>query len=239
MKLTRIPVVIAVIFGTTASSAHIWNVAADFSGNTNPNGSWTYGYYLLYGAPGLDLPPDPATFIKLGSSSIGSNYISWFTPSEISALNITRLSNQNYITLIAGLAPLTAFYAPVIRWTASKSSQYSIQTDFQYSGLGAATTPTTQVGIRVDDLTLDYAYIGGPDSNLHIIRDLYLTSGQNLDFFVARGQHAISLSSTVSAIPEAISFSLILFGIVAFGMRLLNHRLTGKFAKIAVWFSKA
>jgi hypothetical protein len=234
-----IPLAIAAIFGATASFANTWDAAADFSANSNPNGSWTYGYYLLYGAPGLDLPPEPATFIKLTSSNVGANYSSWFTPSEISVLNITGFSNQTYLTLAAGLAPLTAFYAPVVRWTASSSGQYSIIADFEYFGLGAAKTPTSQVGLRVDDLTLAYAYIGGPGSSLRITRDLYLTVGESLDFFVARDQHAITFSSSISAVPEPTSSLLLLFGIGALGMRLLTHRATGHFAAVQVWALKS
>ena len=239
MKVARTLTGLSVALATSISAANTWNAASDFSANSNPNGSWTYGYYLLYGAPGLDLPEGPAAFITLTSSEIGSSYSSWLTPSEISALNITHFENQAYLTIVAGLAPLTAFYAPVVRWTASSSGQYHIQADFEYSGLGAAKAPTSQVGLRVDDLTLSYAYIGGPDSSLHISQDLNLATGQNLDFFVAKDQHAIKLISVVSAIPEPSTYLLLFLGIATLGMRLLTYRSTGYFAAVQVWALKA
>jgi len=230
LKRFHLALIAAIPFAAATAHANSWNVAGDFSADSNPNGAWTYGYYLLNGALGLDLPPDPVTFISLTSSSAGSNYNSWFTPPEISVLNITSIKDQNFIILVAGFAPLTAFYAPVVRWTAPESGSYSIRADFKYSGLGAATTSISQAGLRINDTTLAHAYIGGPDGNLHIDEFLNLNSGQTLNFFIAKGQHSIGLNSTISAIPEPSSYLLFTLGIAAFRKRLLTIRSTGRIA---------
>ena len=220
------PAILALVIATT-TFADTWNAADNFSANSNPNGAWTYGYYSLYGAPGLDLPSGPLSLTKLTSSLVGSNYISWFTPSEISVLNITGFDGQDYLTIVAGLAPSTAFYAPVVRWTAITNGGYEIRADFEYSGLGAAKTSTSQVGLRIHDTTLTYAYIGGPDGSLNIDQQFTLLSGQYLDFFVARDQHGIAFNANISSVPEPSNFTLLLLGIVAIGKRLLPFRSTG------------
>jgi hypothetical protein len=206
----------------TITKANTWDAASDFSSNSNPNGAWTYGYYLLPGTMGRDLPPESHTFVQLTSSETGTNHSSWFTPPEISTLSIIWQKDQGNLALIAGFASYAAFYAPVVRWTAPANSAYSINADFTYSGLGAANFGTSQAGLRVENTTLAYTYIGGPDGNLHIEQTINLSAGQHLDFFVAKGQHSIGLDSTISAVPEPSTYLLFIVGAIAFRRRLLK-----------------
>jgi len=222
-------IIISIItpFVAVVARANAWNVADEFSANGNPNGAWSYGYYHLPAALGIDLPIDSPAYTNLTSSSAGSNYKSWSMPPETSVLNITAISGQENVTLTAGFAPLTAFYAPVIRWVAPSNGYYLIVADFSYSGIGAATFGTSQAGLRSNETTLSYAYIGSPGDHLHVERTIDMSVGQYLDFFVAKGQHSINLTSVISSVPEPSTYLLFVFGIAAIRSRLLTIRSTG------------
>lgn len=222
MKTIQALLSISATFAVTTTQATTWDVVNDFSAARNPNGAWTYGYYSLYGALGVDLPSGPVTFTVLTSSQVGSSYVSWSTPSEISALNIIKLGNENRLALIAGLVPQSAFYAPVIRWTAPTDGNFFIKADFSYLGIGAASFDVSQAGLRVDDTTLTYTYIGGTDGLLHINENISLSAGQYVDFFVAKGRHSIGLNSTISMIPEPSTYLLLIVGLATFRKRLLT-----------------
>lgn len=213
----------AIIF-TTSVDAKNWDLARDFSATSNPNGAWTYGYYSLYGALGLDLQVDAIGFTKLTYSYSDINYLSWFTPNEISILDIRKNTNVNKLNLTAGLAPQIAFYAPVIRWTAPTDGIFHIKTDFSYLGVGASSFGVSQVGIRTDNVNLASSYIGGTDGFLNYENSISLLAGQYIDFFVAKNQHSIGLQSTITIVPEPNIFMLWIIGLAAFIKRHKTNR---------------
>ncbi len=213
----------AIIFATSVDAKN-WDLAKDFSATNNPNGAWTYGYYSLYGALGLDLQIDAIGFTKLTYSYSDTNYLSWFTPNDISILNISKQSNVNKLNLTAGLAPQIAFYAPVIRWTAPTDGIFHIKTDFSYLGVGASSFGVSQVGIRTDNVNLSSSYIGGTDGFLNYENSISLLAGQYIDFFVAKNQHSIGLQSTIAIVPEPKIFMLLILGLATFIRRLQLSR---------------
>lgn len=223
MQLLQTTLALVLTSLSALSSAATWNAANDFATNANPNGVWSYGYYPLYGALGIDLPSGDLPFIQLTSSTSGQDYATWFTPPEVSALSILRFRNDGNLIMIAGFAPAATFYAPVVRWTAPLSGDYHVDVTLSYYGLGAATTTTSQVGIRNSNTVLDQAYIGGPADLLNVDRTLTLAEGQYIDFFVAKGQHAISLTGVVSSIPEPNVATLLIIGTTLIARRLLTR----------------
>lgn len=167
----------------------------------------------MYGALGLDVLTGNQSFVQGLEFERGDSYALWGPPSGEADAMILHFSGDDSLVLIAGNHPGTAFFAPVVRWTAPTDGTYFVEANFYYSGLGAATTHLSQAGIIIEEQVVAYTYIGGLDGSLRFGQQVALQGGDRIDFFVAKGQHAIALTGSVSAVPEPSSLMAWLFGI--------------------------
>jgi hypothetical protein len=131
----------------------VYDVAADFSFASNPNGAWQYGSEATLGSS-LSLYTSKSTHLTGATPDIES----WRTPADIdpnvsynpTAGNVTYAST----TFLPGhvtLHPGPANQYSVIRFTAPTAGQYSLTGDFNMRSFGG--THSTDVHILLDNDT--------------------------------------------------------------------------------------
>ena len=185
-----------IVMGATALAAHaqVFDVAADFSSTTNPNGAWQYGYarrlggtFTLYDAPskngttidfwGATPPP-----LNGGDPNVSHNP----TADPIAAFDFL-------------LRPRGTAFHPgpngeisIYRWTAPATARFSIQAEF--TGLGVAST--TDVHVLANGVSIFDGLIRGPGTTAMFEVSTNLTAGSTVDFAVGPGGDGYSADTT-------------------------------------------
>jgi hypothetical protein len=197
---------------TSGVHAATWDIASNFAVSNTPNGSWQYGYYALYPMLGSDVPAGTQQFIPMTIPSDGLSY-SGYVFQDISSFSIIRFGDNPFLTVIAGFAPTTAFYAPVVRWTAPETGKYSLNANISYIGGSGNISWIAQASIRLSDQQIATASLGQNGDQLLVSNDFSIAQGQYIDFITAKGQPFVSYSATISSVPESTSFLLALSGL--------------------------
>ena len=185
--------VVELIAMTPPSNARIYDVAADFSTNNNPNGVWSYGYTTTLGSPvtlhnergnlaGLDYW---RTDIWLGVPGV------YFNPANSTVTNNTLVLGPRQLSFHPG--PNGEFC--LIRFTAPTNGEYQISGAF--SGVDTHGT-TTDVHILVNGVIFNGLVNGfGSDRGLPFDLTAHLNTGERVDFAVGWGtNHEFSFDST-------------------------------------------
>jgi hypothetical protein len=179
-----------VLLATLAASAQTYNVVTDFSGTSNPNGAWSYGYLtapgtplILYTATENDNCISGISFwgLYLGSCSllpvVGKNdtteTVCW----------ATDCLPPNYIVTSPGYTG----QLNVVRWTAPASGIYQLSgavmgTDYVY--------PTsTDFYVRLNGSLLFTTVVDSYDIPMTFGRRQSLRAGDTLDFVTDWGSN--------------------------------------------------
>ncbi|MHB1459218.1 MAG: carboxypeptidase regulatory-like domain-containing protein, partial [Armatimonadota bacterium] len=156
MRMLRFAIVICLVLSSVVASAYTWDAVANFSGTSNPNGIWSYGYvqdgvfnldqytqswdtYLGTGRA-VNWGPSPSPDYPIGypvilHNTTGVDFLVWdvvLAPADRLYMN----SNPNRLNIVKFTVPVTGNYtvnasfkkceAPAKAGMAVYSSSYSI-----------------------------------------------------------------------------------------------------------------
>jgi len=210
--------------GEKAQAAPIlFDVAADFSATSNPNGAWRYGWSTTTGS-GFNLDTTQAVVSSLnvwegipGSDGFGNPSIS-FNPT----VNPIVLSGTSWEPDRVVFHPGRAGQNAVIRWTAVAAGMIDIDVSFQ--GRDSVTGATTDVHVlhNISPLFSGLVTGFGPGSGPTFSDTLPVLPGDTIDFTVGWGVNETPLSDstqldariefTAAAVPEPTSVALLAVG---------------------------
>jgi hypothetical protein len=177
------------IVATSSSRAQVYDVAADFSTASNPNGTWTYGWSASLGttlhpylnhdnAFGLDLwrdQTDPNVSLNGTDFPINPGFAIW--PAHRVAFHP---------------GPIGEF--SVVRWTAPHAAMIavtSVFTGFDYNG------PTsTDVHVLLNGVSVFDAFVEGFGSSISFSTNLSVTAGDTIDVAVGVGRNGHYIDDT-------------------------------------------
>lgn len=203
-----------VAFHAGATPVTMWDLAGDYVGATNPNGSWQYG--TTNGGSFSQLPWD-ATTLSYGTVAEGETFI------------YQNTSGVRDFGIDPGKVSLEADWGtPDVRWTAPSAGTYVFQVRVggdTASGLGGFGN--------------NFADFAGLDLNgMMLVRDSFsanlaawdftaaLAAGDTLDVFVANPGFAfggntqtdITITAATASVPEPASLALSLLPLAALAM---------------------
>jgi hypothetical protein len=192
-----------------------YNLSSDFSLNTNPKGTWSYGFM------NNDESPNPSTF-KI--YTFHGSYYDFFANKPIEGLytwrnplpegtgqgrdsgleitkNITeqkvRLSAPNQVSLHPGF---NGYYSAV-RWTVPESRNYLVTAEF----VGLDTKPTsTDIYVIHNDEKIYSDYVNDYQRPHQFSRNLSLTQGDTIDFIVGWGKDKTIWGDTTGLRVEVV-----------------------------------
>jgi hypothetical protein len=182
-------------------STGVWDVSADYSGASNPNGQWSYGRKWSPSGTGFDL--FWSQWGSYGGWNMGNT--GHGGPAIQAAANLWAKDNSN------GL--------PAVRWTCPESGPYSLDFTFQgvdSRGVDANVFVAVDGSLRFSDHI--GAYLGTASYSPGTV---VLEQGDLLDFVVQWNGGVYSeyswtyLTGTIKAVPEPASLSLLAFGALA------------------------
>lgn len=183
-----------------------YDVAADFSTNSNPNGVWSYGYALTLGGSFI-------LYDQVGSNS-GIDY--WAHNISGGVPDAAHNSTSNSVPLGTPVfAPYQAAFHPgpddeysIFRFTAPVAGSYQLQTTF--SGVDTSGT-TTDVHVFTNDSLIFSGSVNGfgPGTGPSFATNLVLQANDRVDFEVGYGSDgnflndATGIQATlILALPE-------------------------------------
>ena len=159
-----------------------YDVAADFSTSSNPNGVWSYGYALTLGGS--------FTLYNQAGSTLGIDY--WSLSGGVP--DVAHNSTPNPVSLGTPLfAPYQAALHPgqygeysIFRFTAPVAGSYQLQTSF--SGIDTNGT-TTDVHVLTNDAVIFSGSVNGfgPGTGPGLVTNLVLQANDRVDFAVGYG----------------------------------------------------
>ena len=174
--------------------AGIYDVAADFSTNSNPNGVWSYGYATTLGGT-LILYTDVA-----GSTA---SIIGWRYNISLGAPCVYHNTTTNTIsTGTATIGPHQAYFHPgrddeycIYRFTAPAAGNYEIEAAFV--GIDTVGT-TTDVHVLFNDFSIFDGSVNGfgPGTGPSFSTNLVLQANDRIDFEVGYGNGTYYYDST-------------------------------------------
>jgi hypothetical protein len=177
---------------TLAVGSASYDLATDFSTNTNPNGNWSYGYstslggaMTLYTDFGFDTS-DSLNYWRFNSSGIPGVYYN--STDAVQGPTSLRLAPHQLI-----FHPGASGQYSVIRFTAPASGQYALKAKF--SGMDQ-TGPTTDVHVLKNGTSIFDGNISGFGALASTNGVLTLTQGETVDFVVGAGGNGYYYDST-------------------------------------------
>lgn len=219
--------------GTAAEAAIVYDVAADFSIASNPNGVWSYGesetlgssfqLYTQSGPDNVDLPP--ADLLDTWNSGMGGTYA---VPSVFHNGTANPITFNGTITIQSGelgLHPGSLGEYSIVRFTAALSGIYDLDSAFRPMDPAA----TTDVHVLLNGVSIFDGFVD-PDAPTSFNTNLALVAGDDVDFAVGVGSNgtfhsdATGLSAvlTTEAVPEPSTLTLSLIGLA--GVLLARRR---------------
>lgn len=175
--------------------AGTYDIAADFSTNSNPNGVWSYGYATVLGG-NLILYTD--TSFSTPSVIGWRNNISLGTP----AVFYNRTANTTTIgDGTPNLGPHQACFHPgpneysIYRFTAPAAGNYQLQAAFVGADVGGT---TTDVHVLLNDSSIFDGSVNGfgPGTGPSFSTNLMLQANDRIDFEVGNGNNGYFNDST-------------------------------------------
>jgi hypothetical protein len=224
-KTSHLAEVVAASLIMGAGSALAYDVAADFSTNSNPNGVWTYGYSLTLG--GTLIPyTDHGTFTgNLNGVGYWRNNISGGAPVDTHNYSANNLTNNTGLATEVLLAGTSTFHPgpqdqySVFRFTAPTTGQYQLNASFWGTVESGTTTDVhildNGVGIYSVEIT-GFMNFTGPSTTV-----LSLTTGDHIDFEVGYGtdgdftSDGTGISAQLNPVPEPSTLALAGLGVAA------------------------
>lgn len=200
----------------TSAAAQVtsWDAAGDFSGVTNPNGAWSYGWSVGRGLGfNLDAVPTNVKGIDVW------NYSGTQAEPDVfhnGTSNIIDPAGTNPIPA-GGLAfhPGPMGQNAIVRWTAPSTGSYSI--DATFTGRDDARGTTTDVAVLSNEITLwSGEVMGYLATQSYAAGPVNLNAGDTIDFTVGFGTDlsyaydTTGLSANVSLIdttPPVVSIT--------------------------------
>ncbi len=214
----------AVVVGT-------YDLAADFSTATNPNGAWSYGYSTTLGGALVlhaSTSPHPAY----------STISNWHTDLGYGVPVILRNSTAGTVTNDTGTIvlnpgqlashPGTSGEFSIVRFTAPTAGLFNVTGAFQGADLFGATTDVHILlngsSVLAGNVT-GFGVGSGPAFNTN----LSLASGDRLDFVVGWGNgdftwDSTAVSAVITQVPEPGTAALLALGGLALAFRSVRGR---------------
>jgi hypothetical protein len=196
IKFFIVMLVAAQLALTWGIRAGTYDVAADFSTNSNPNGVWSYGYATTLGG-NLILYTD--------TSYSTASIIGWWHDISLGAPGIFYNQTDHATTAGDGtpnLAPYQAVFHPgpnneysIYRFTAPVAGNYQLQAAF----VGADIVGTSSdVHVLVDDSPIFNGLVNGfgPGTGTNFSTNLVLQANDRIDFAVGYGGNGFYYDST-------------------------------------------
>ncbi len=212
--------------------ATIWDVAADFSTTTNPNGQWEYGY-----SPNLAIGYTVTPYGYYNTTAL-SPLDSWTSTSTWSNPSLFYNPTNSTVGFPTGSPGLTlpayqvAFHPgqngqySIAEWTALATGNYLINATF--TGYANAGT-TTDVHVLLNGVPVYNNEVTGYLAQvLYSSGLLTLTAGQTVDFAVGFGtdgdyfSDTTGLAATITSVP--LPPTVLLLGSGLAGLGLLRFR---------------
>jgi hypothetical protein len=184
-----------------------FNAAAQFSGDANPSGVWSYGWCA---EPGAEL----RLYEQVGKVDV-KGIIAWTRgqPDPQVFFNTTDQLLHPYESI--NLQPKQLAFHPgqhgvysVIRWTAPAAGVFTVSGKFEgISGYGEAKPTTTDVQIRhgADQVFASLINLGGKGNSAPFRVEVKVARNATIDFLVGRGNGDYTCDSTAldaSIIPK-------------------------------------
>jgi hypothetical protein len=205
-----ITLLVALPLGVRGATAAIWDVAADFSTTSNPNGAWSYGDsssltspIALYATTGSVDPANPQVFYWYDASTVDGNQ----NPNAVGK-NMGAPANVGWINVPSGAFVLNAQGGGFSHatWTAPSSGLYSLSSTFTLEESVLVHQVDTYIlanGSILFSQVLSQSDYLNPYS---FESQLFLTAGETVDFVVSNpfnGGCLTQLSATISSsVPE-------------------------------------
>lgn len=205
---------------TAPARASVWNLAADYSVVSNPNGAWTYGW-----EPGTS--PNGA----LTQYNTVRSGVQWYDSSHASGdytptvwLNNTGSTSYGVPSGDVSLHPGWDNSFSVVRWTSPIAGQVSVTGLFGAGDIGPmsyyiSVGGTTTQSWLTDSVTENFAF------------NQVVSVGETIDFLVgasigggnAYGNTPLEVTiSSVTAVPEPSTWAMLILGFAGIGF--MAHR---------------
>jgi hypothetical protein len=190
-RTSQIPAILFAlgIVATSISRAQVYDVAADFSTASNPNGPWTYGW----------------------SASLGTTLYPYLNHDNFFGLDLWRdqtdpnvSHNGTGFPINPGFAVWPAHHVAfhpgpqgefsVVRWTASHAAIIAVTsafTGFDYNG-----PTTTDVHVLLNGVSVFDGYVEGFGSSTSFATNLHVAAGDTVDVAVGVGRNGHYVNDT-------------------------------------------
>lgn len=216
--LTAVGVLLVLLTAGQASAQFTWNLGADFSIASNPNGDWSYGsmpyaagvpnssLFTLYATANADIPlavgAGPSTIEGVYNAFVDPNVTHNYGDSDYSNFGITWSPGE--VSLGPGFNTTNADAASSVRWTAPATGLYDVFAEFQDNQINGA---GADVYVYVNGAPVYTADAGNvPESGppaFFTFLPVFLNAGESIDFIVGslQGPNNTELAASISQVP--------------------------------------
>jgi hypothetical protein len=221
--MQRIMLAIALLGTLTvpAQAGQVYDVAADFSITTNPDGVWSYGYETTLGS----------TFVLYDAATPSAGGISGLEQWYSAEIQQSLLPTVGYNNTDSDIHRDTNIWPPhevffqagfqgqysVIRWTAPTAGTYNLAVSFRGDDNVFPTTSDVHVLYNGNSLFSGQVDVYGPAFTFSDI--LSVKAGDIIDFAVGVGSDGSTIGdmtgigATISSVPEPSGLLLIAIGV--------------------------
>jgi hypothetical protein len=230
--------IVSLLLASSTTHAAIFNVAADFSLDENPNGSWNYGHSTSLG--------EMFTFNEYSGTLIDNpNFSYWGANPDIAGTNGGNTTPGVYyntaettqqiggVNLESGqlmLHPGPSGEISIVRWTAPDVANLSLNTTF--SGRDNINGTTTDVHIFHNNSAIFDGVVNGfgSGSGPSFMTNISVLPGDTIDFAVGFGSNgsytsdSTGLDAIITTSPVPIPATFWLFGSVLAGLGYLGGK---------------
>ena len=207
-RLIVVPLAVVVALTTEVLAGPSWNMGADWSMSSNPNGAWSYG---------RKWDMEGGSFESMSLHwSYGWMSTYWYPSMQAGADGINLWANDN------------ARGYPVVRWTCADPGFYRLTTRFTgYDSRGNDNLVYVTINGSVhfsDHIVPSF------DTADYLIDSIYLNQGDHIDFSAAWNGGVPAaygwtvVAATIAPVPEPGTLSLLAIG----GLALIRRRRTAQ-----------